>query len=75
MDETCVAFCKACQREHTFERRRIMHWLQLGFTVFTVGLWGISWLALCIHQWLGFWECRTCRGIQRIPVAARLEGS
>jgi hypothetical protein len=49
-----------------FERPEVNHRLQLILTIVTLGLWGISWLALCARGWLGFWECRTCHGMKRL---------
>jgi hypothetical protein len=36
------------------------HWLHAGLTIATLGLWGISWLAILIGRRIWPWRCRQC---------------
>ena len=57
-----------------FERPEIAHRLHLILTICTLGLWGISWVAMCAQGWLGFWECRKCHHLTRLPAKLRKAG-
>jgi hypothetical protein len=54
------AHCARCRHQQLFIRARLNHLLHLMLTIMTVGLWLISWLALCIGQILRPWRCEHC---------------
>jgi hypothetical protein len=43
-----------------FGRVETNHWFHAGFTVLTLGLWGISWLAIFIGRKVWPWRCKQC---------------
>lgn len=54
------AYCPCCRHTQRFNRVETNHWLHAGLTVVTLGLWGISWIALLIGRRVWPWRCRQC---------------
>ena len=54
------AYCRRCRHEQVFVRVKIHHRLHLLFSILTLGLWSVSWLALYIGQRLRPWRCEHC---------------
>ena len=54
------AHCPRCQHQQIFVRAQINHSLHFILTLLTAGLWGISWLALCIGKYVRPWRCEHC---------------
>ncbi len=54
------AHCPCCRHTQRFSRVETNHLLHLVLTVVTLGLWGISWLAILIGRWVWPWRCHQC---------------
>ena len=54
------AYCRRCRHEQIFVRVKIHHRLHLLFSIVTLGLWAVSWLAIFIGQRLRPWRCEHC---------------
>lgn len=52
--------CWRCERDRQFNRRVVAHRVHLVITIFTLGLWGISWAALTFAQRRKPWRCSVC---------------
>jgi hypothetical protein len=55
-----LAFCPSCKETRRFSRVEVKHRLHGILTVVTLGLWGVSWLAVSIGQLIWPWRCRKC---------------
>ena len=55
------AYCRRCRHQQTFVRSEMHHGVHLLFTILTLGLWGVSWLAIYIGQLFRPWRCEHCR--------------
>lgn len=58
-DASAPPYCPACHSSH-LRRVRVRHGLHLLLSVLTLGLWLVSWLALCIRARAQPWECPAC---------------
>jgi hypothetical protein len=54
------AHCSRCRHEQLFIRAELNHPLHLALTVVTLGLWTVSWAALCIGKLMRPWRCEHC---------------
>ena len=54
------AHCRRCKCVQRFERVQTNHRLHAILTLCTVGIWGVSWLALAIGRRFAPWRCRQC---------------
>lgn len=54
------AHCPGCRHTQRFSRVETNHWLHLTLTICTLGLWGISWIALTIGRNVWPWRCHQC---------------
>ncbi len=54
------AHCQRCRHKQVFVKATINHLMHLILTVFTAGLWLVSWFAVCIGQKLRPWRCEHC---------------
>ena len=54
------AYCSRCRHEQVFVRATMHHGLHLLFSILTLGLWAVSWLAIYIGQRLRPWRCEHC---------------
>lgn len=57
-----LAYCPSCLETRRFSRVEVNHRLHGLLTVATLGLWGVSWLAVAIGQLIWPWRCRKCGG-------------
>lgn len=55
------AYCRYCRHEQVFVRATMRHGWHLLFSIVTLGLWAVCWLALHIGQRLRPWHCEHCR--------------
>lgn len=56
------AYCPSCKHTQRFQRVEMSHVAHAVFTVLTMGLWAVSWLALIIGHRLKPWRCKQCEG-------------
>jgi rubredoxin len=56
-------YCPTCAHPQEFTRFRPAHGWHLVFTILTLGLWGISWLALSLHATARPWRCPRCHWV------------
>ena len=54
------AYCRCCRHEQIFVRVKTHHRLHLIFSILTLGLWLVGWLATSIMQRLRPWRCEHC---------------
>ena len=54
------AHCLRCRHQQLFVRAVLNHPLHLLLTLLTLGLWSVSWVALCIGRLLRPWRCEHC---------------
>lgn len=66
------AYCSRCRHTQSFVRNRPNHWLHLGLSILTFGLWAISWISLTIGLRRHPWRCEHC-GWQR-PLSGPKDG-
>jgi hypothetical protein len=55
------AHCRRCRHQQTFVRDEMHHGLHLFFSVMTLGLWTVSWLAVYLGHLFRPWRCEHCR--------------
>lgn len=55
------AYCRYCRHEQVFVRATMRHGWHLVFSIVTLGLWAVCWLALHIGQRMRPWQCEHCR--------------
>jgi hypothetical protein len=54
------AHCPQCKSTQRFVRVQMNHRFHAALTILTVGLWGVSWLALAIWHRFWPWQCKNC---------------
>jgi hypothetical protein len=54
------AHCPRCKHTQRFVRAEKNHLFHAGMTVLTLGLWGLSWIALSVGRWIWPWRCKHC---------------
>jgi hypothetical protein len=54
------AHCLRCGSTQRFVRAPTNHRLHGMLTVLTLGLWGVSWLAIVIWHRVWPWQCKNC---------------
>jgi hypothetical protein len=54
------AFCPKCRHAHIFVRTPINHGMHLLLSLATLGLWLVSWAAICIASRFRPWRCERC---------------
>ena len=54
------AYCRHCKHDQEFVRYTPHHAWHLFATIFTIGLWAVSWVAVCIGAWFRPWRCKAC---------------
>ena len=54
------AHCPRCRHQQIFVTAKINHPLHLILAVLTLGLWLVSWIALCIGKVMRPWRCEHC---------------
>ena len=59
--EKMRAYCRRCRHQQTFVRARMHHRVHLLFSVLTLGLWAVSWLAIYLAHFFRPWRCEHCR--------------
>ncbi len=52
--------CPLCRRYSEPRPVRIRHSIHLALTIFSLGLWGVSWVALIVSRWRWPFECKRC---------------
>lgn len=55
------AYCRRCRHQQTFVRAQMHHGVHLLFSVLTLGLWAVSWLAIYLAHFFRPWRCEHCR--------------
>lgn len=67
------AFCPKCGHRQTFERYGVHHGLHFLLSIFTCGLWLVSWIALIAGEYFRPWHCEQCGkqqlGLKSLPDA------
>jgi len=54
------AYCARCRHQHVFVPSPVNHRFHLILSLFTLGLWLVSWAAVCIGNVLRPWRCERC---------------
>ncbi|MEI6350590.1 MAG: hypothetical protein WCP06_05725 [Verrucomicrobiota bacterium] len=54
------AHCPRCRHRQIFKREEIHHRLHFILTILSLGLWGISWLAIIIGARFRPYHCDQC---------------
>ena len=54
------AYCARCRHKHAFVQTSVNHWFHFILSVFTLGLWLVSWAAVCIGKLMRPWRCEHC---------------
>lgn len=57
---TVWAHCPVCKHRQRFKRIETNHLFHALVTLFTLGIWSISWIALVIGRRLCPWRCAQC---------------
>lgn len=71
--EKTMAYCRRCGHDQTFVRRTMRHGWHAFFSLLTLGLWGVSWVAFYIGLRLHPWRCQQCES--RDPIFPSGPGS
>ncbi|MCE9611974.1 MAG: hypothetical protein K8R23_17385 [Chthoniobacter sp.] len=64
--EKTKAYCRKCRHEQLFVMRKMHHGLHFFFSLVTLGLWLVSWLALYVGLRLNPWSCQQCGDVNPI---------
>lgn len=76
--ETFRRYCNRCESDQIQLRPTPDHPLHLALTILSLGLWGISWLAVIIYSRCYGWECKGCaekgRRQEHSPIIAARSG-
>lgn len=67
------AYCPTCKHTQRFQRVEMNHRVHAVLTVCTLGLWGVSWLAVTIGHALKPWRCKQCEGSEHGKPRVRRE--
>lgn len=59
-DERIWAYCPKCKHTQRFVRVETPHRFHAVMTVFTCGLWAISWAAIAVGHRIWPWRCKHC---------------
>jgi rubredoxin len=54
------AHCPRCGHEQRFVSVETNHLLHLVLTIFTLGLWFVCWISLCVSKLMRPWRCEHC---------------
>ena len=54
------AYCWNCRHEQLFVRATMRHGWHFVFSIVTLGLWALCWLAMWIGQRVRPWRCEHC---------------
>jgi DNA-directed RNA polymerase subunit RPC12/RpoP len=54
------ARCPRCRHRQVFVKAKVNHGLHLTLSILTVGLWLVSWIAVCIGRIMRPWRCEHC---------------
>lgn len=54
------AYCARCRHRHIFVRASVNHPIHLLLSIATLGIWLVSWAAICIGNVLRPWRCEHC---------------
>jgi len=55
-----LGFCAKCGHHRLFEAAEINHSIHLARSIFTCGLWLISWVWIALWKRLRPWRCHRC---------------
>jgi hypothetical protein len=60
-------YCQRCEQIRRFTKRGMENRPHLIATIFTLGLWGIPWLAMARRSEARPWRCCICHKHQKLP--------
>jgi len=58
--DTMRAYCRRCRHQQIFVRAQMHHGVHLFFSILTLGLWAVSWLAIYLGKIFRPWRCEHC---------------
>jgi len=58
--EKTKAYCRDCRHDQVFVRATMRHGWHLAFSIVTLGVWSLCWLAMWIGQRIHPWRCEHC---------------